>query len=349
MLGRLGPVAKPAIPALQMALFDVTLKVRAAAEEALRKIDPEALAPGKMSPEAIARLLDTLSEGLRSGDPSLREWAPEMLARLGPVAKPAVPALQIALYNVTPKVRAAAENALRKIEPEALGREKMSPKTVAGIVNNLSVLLLSRDSVARDWALEALPRFGAAAKPAIPALQATMYAVNPKVRAAAEEVLRKIDPEAPDKLRPEAVAGIMENLSLALYSGDRSSVNWALETLPRFGDAARPVCNGAALHVIRNGADAEQRLALTVVATVGKPDRVTLATMLPFLGKELRLGFKADRRWAAEQLEKLGADAAPAVPELLNALRDPIGEVQQAAAAALRKIDPEAARKAGVP
>jgi HEAT repeat protein len=350
-LGKRGAGAKSAVAALQVAMYDLDPQIRSAAENALRKVDPEALAMDRLSPATSAAILDTLRESMISRDPAQRGWAFARLASFGPAARGAVPALQVAMYDLDPQIRSAAENALRKVDPEALALDKMRPETTAGIMNNLSLALRYRNPPLREWALEVLPQFGAAAKPAIPVLQATMYDVNPKVRAAAAEVLRKIDPEALalDKMSPEAIAGIMDNLSLALRSGDRSSVNWALETLPRFGAAARPVCNGAALQVIRNGEDAEQRLAITVVATVGKPDKQTLATVLPFLDKELRVGWKADRRWAAEQLGKLGADAAPAVPELLNALRDPIGEVQQAAATALRKIDPEAARKAGVP
>ncbi len=56
----------------------------------------------------------------------------------------------------------------------------------------------------------------------------------------------------------------------------------------------------------------------------------------------------AMRRWAAEKLHLLGPDMKPASGLLVEALKDRDLQVQKAARAALKKIDPELAAKTGV-
>jgi HEAT repeat protein len=52
---------------------------------------------------------------------------------------------------------------------------------------------------------------------------------------------------------------------------------------------------------------------------------------------------------AARSLGQIGPAAKAAVSALIDALKDEDKDVRTAAAEALKKIDPEAARKAGVP
>ncbi len=54
------------------------------------------------------------------------------------------------------------------------------------------------------------------------------------------------------------------------------------------------------------------------------------------------------RRASAAALGSYGEQAVRAVPALIKALKDPEVNVRNAAAGALRKIDPEAATEAGV-
>ena len=51
--------------------------------------------------------------------PGSRQLGTELLGRMGPVAKEAVPALKTLLSNENPRVRAAAADALKKIESPA--------------------------------------------------------------------------------------------------------------------------------------------------------------------------------------------------------------------------------------
>ena len=54
------------------------------------------------------------------------------------------------------------------------------------------------------------------------------------------------------------------------------------------------------------------------------------------------------RRWCAESLGVFRADAKAAFDDLVRALKDEDATVRKAAAEALKKIDPEAAAKAGI-
>ena len=56
--------------------------------------------------------------------------------------------------------------------------------------------------------------------------------------------------------------------------------------------------------------------------------------------KLLRQGTTAERYWAAWSIGELGADAAPAVPELSRALADRNSDMRTAAACSLRDIGP---------
>jgi HEAT repeat protein len=71
--------------------------------------------------------------------------------------------------------------------------------------------------------------------------------------------------------------------------------------------------------------------------------------VLPALGDRLNHSpFPDVRCRAAEALGRMGARAREATPALLEALESEFAEVRSLAAEALRKVDPEAARKAGI-
>lgn len=109
-LGRLGHAVEHAMPALLLAAGDNRWDVRADAVWAIGKI-----APGSQAVDAVRVLTNALE------DPSDRvRWsAAWSLARLGPAAEAAVPALIERLKDPTRKIRASAVSALRKVASQS--------------------------------------------------------------------------------------------------------------------------------------------------------------------------------------------------------------------------------------
>jgi HEAT repeat protein len=77
---------------------------------ALARIDPACAAT---APKSVPVLVKALGDS----EAMARRHAAESLGRLGPLAKPAVPALKAALKDPDDDVQAAAAAALERIEP----------------------------------------------------------------------------------------------------------------------------------------------------------------------------------------------------------------------------------------
>ena len=108
-LARIGPGARSAVPALVEALKDRDDRVRAATADALNGIGPPARAA-----------VPALTEALKDRAPDVRSRVARALGSIGPGAKAATSALTKALLKgQTEGVRAAAGEALKKIDPEA--------------------------------------------------------------------------------------------------------------------------------------------------------------------------------------------------------------------------------------
>jgi len=105
-IGELGPGAKSAIPALVQALKGNDEVVRGAAIEALGEIHSE---PDKMIPLLMGYLQDD----------KLNDEAAKALGHYGALAKVAVPKILPLLHAPDKDARAAAAEALQKIDPEA--------------------------------------------------------------------------------------------------------------------------------------------------------------------------------------------------------------------------------------
>ena len=109
-LGRLGPRAKAAIPSLVNALKGTDSAIRGAAAKALGEIGLE--------PESVIPLLIASVDDPQDGVP---EAAVEALGDFGSLSKAAVPKLLPLLRAPDKGTRHAANVAIRKIEPSAVG------------------------------------------------------------------------------------------------------------------------------------------------------------------------------------------------------------------------------------
>jgi HEAT repeat protein len=101
---QMGPVAAPAVPFLTRAL-SANLELRTSAAEALAHTEPQ-----------NTNLLPVLTLWLKDGGSYSRGKAAGLIGELGTRGKAAVPALKPLLQDPNPRVRTAAEVALKKID-----------------------------------------------------------------------------------------------------------------------------------------------------------------------------------------------------------------------------------------
>jgi HEAT repeat protein len=110
-LGEIGPAARDALPALREAEHEQiernSSQVRRNAESAIKKIEG--------GPGAVEVLLGQLQSPNIADE---RVLAAQALARIGPDARAAVPALKRALESKDPEVREEAAKALSRIDPD---------------------------------------------------------------------------------------------------------------------------------------------------------------------------------------------------------------------------------------
>jgi HEAT repeat protein len=197
---QLARMGKPAVPALIEALKSENPRVRCEVLRVLGKIGAEAN-------ESLPAVLRALKD-----EPwSVRAAAASALATMGPEAKRAVPELVKMLDDRY--TRAGATAALARLDPAALeGKMAIFIKALQG-----------GDWWSRCDAANALGLMGPAARPALPALQETLFDLDESVRSAAAEALKRV--------RAEQGAGKpLERLSPRLrvrYAQGRLCVNLA--------------------------------------------------------------------------------------------------------------------------
>lgn len=153
-LGRLGWLARDAMPALVAALNDDDGKVREAAAHAI----------GLMGPDA----LPTLIEMLRHDDKYVRRHAVWALGKLGPLARPALGDLCIALKDPDPRTASGAAQSLGSLGSDG-----------TDAVPDLAEAMRGTNIVLCRLASKALSQIGA---PALATLIAHLQHADPFVR-----------------------------------------------------------------------------------------------------------------------------------------------------------------------
>lgn len=154
-LGRLGWLAREALPALVAVLNDSDPRVRESAAQAI----------GLMGPDALPTLVAMLGHG----DKYVRRHAVWALAKLGPLARPALADLCQALKDTDPRTASGAAQALGSMGAEA-----------ADSVPALAEAMRGTNIVLCRLASKALSQIGL---PALPTLIAHLHHADPFVRA----------------------------------------------------------------------------------------------------------------------------------------------------------------------
>ncbi len=366
-LGRIGPPAKSAVPALVKLLQDKVEDVRLAAAAALASIDsqnaalmPVVLAELKSGPEqrkAAAEILGdlgavgvpALTEALKDADPGVRWSAAESLGRIGPASKAAVPALAAALEDK--EIRSIVADALAGIGPDA-------KPAVPGLVK---IIRTEKEPALRYTAGVALVRIDkASAGPASPLLAEALRNPDGRARHDAITLLVSIGAEGKEATPilvqmlhdKESYARHMASHALG-YGRDPRAAAPLLEAFEK--DTEIVVRNTAIQSLGLLGPDAKVAVP-ALEARLKDPDvgtRVAAAEALWRINKDAAKavpvivdGLRAKNDWyvgfSAGILGRMGADAKLAVPELKEMLKSP-GETQRRVARELLKsIDPKA-------
>ena len=312
-LGRMGKVSVgPALPALVAALKDSDAGARLDAAEALSHIDPE----------KAGLAVPVLAAALRAEKAPDRLRAAEALERLRGTARPAVPALLAALNDEDRPVRLAATLALIAIDREA----------AAASVPVLIDILQNGDTLARRRTARAAASLGPAAKGAVPELLRALKADDVHLRLAAAEAVARVD-------RSQAKAGIEVLAGLLADKKHRSSMvrAYALQALGRIGPDAKD-----ALPVLAAVLDDDGPFHGEAAAVMLKIDPQNAAA-LDFLRKVLKGQAANDGLFEMfEDMPELGAAAKPLVPDLLSHLKAPAAFFRLNAARTLGAIGPDA-------
>jgi HEAT repeat protein len=185
MLGRIGPRAKAAVPALQKALRSRFSQVQVHAALALWKIE--------RSPDAVPVLIERLANHNSTG----RTDAAECLAEIGPDARAAIPTLVLACQSTGAsdtgdlRVRPAAALALLKIDP------RTQPWVIPVLIESLQDGLYLE---ARQMAARTLGEIGPDARAAVPELRRAVHDFDEALQPVAVEALRKIERKAMERV-----------------------------------------------------------------------------------------------------------------------------------------------------
>lgn len=270
-LGGMGEEARLAFGPLFEALKDENAVVRRAAADALEKVPPHK--------DDAAMLGQTVKDAGESVE--VRLHAGKALARLGPEAKSALPALLDSLKEKDESLRRQAMTAIAAVGPEA-----------------------------KD----------------VPVLAKALKDPNLGIRKAAADALASLGGDAKAAL-PELLA--------QLKKGDKDARLQSLRVLQAVGGSKEAT---AALIVALKDADAEVSAAAAKALLKAGEDKVALNH---YLGG-LKAKDSAQRKAAATALAALGADARPALAELVKAVDDE--QTRGPALDALVKIGQDAAQ-----
>jgi HEAT repeat protein len=347
-LGALGPAATEAVPALTAALGDEQANVRAYAAFALGAV-------GKDAEPAVERLLETVLDK----EALVRRASMRALRQIGPDPAKALPVLEKILEEADPALVQSALHTMAERGKEAVPRLQQflkRPKLAywacvvlaelgpdgADAVPELTEVLKSEEPDVRLHAVMALAAIGEAAKPTVPQLTALLEkdpfegvryaavyalvtlgertdAVNGALAHAAEHKdpllkllglwgLAKLNPD--DKELAQAAA---EAIVADLKSEDPKLRQAAARALNEFHGPPE-IVRPALIAALKDADPQVVGHALDALASLGPKvlDKIDQALQEPTL-----------RHYATRLIFRLGEKGAPAVPALIEVLKQP--------------------------
>jgi HEAT repeat protein len=331
-----GPGAREiAIPLLVTALGDADVKVRAAAAAALGRIGTET-ATASTQPEALRPAIPALLAAIRDPDPDVRNAAVIALGFVAGSNGEAIAALAASLGDRDPEIRLAALRVLATISPLT---EVEPPKELVAALEDPS-------AGNRATAVTALTGFRRGLDPSMPTLFRILEHDEEQVRAVCAHALERVRP-------PAISATAVPALIVALHRSDRRVRAVACFVLMQLGAEARaavPVLLAVAREKsgdLPNSDPAAKDLGDLAIQALGKiaPRTDSAGEAVAALTEILRAHDASQWGEAVYALESFGQAAAPAIPELVRALRKNLVSGQgfpasDTAATALGKIAP---------
>lgn len=356
-LGEIGREALPAVPALTTALKDQDRALSAQAAEALGRIGPGA---AEVVPE-LAALLET-----RTGFPPYRRAIARAVGEMGAQAKGVVPALLAALRDPDEEVAATAAQALHRFG------------SAVKVADWIDALKNASSREVRTLAARALAERGSEAKEAVPVLRERLERQEDSfVKTSLAVALGRLDPPSLEMIRPlllEQVRrndphlrqaavwalvslGVEKKVTLAELLQHRPYDARTVEGLRRLGTDAKlalPVLREALWSSHQAFADSHSFVEAALLCIRLSPQE--METTVSALGERLAQAWREEKQFSQlpfdavllSGLAELGPRAKSVVPVVLPLLNAPRRALRQAAADALKKIDPEAAAKAGI-
>lgn len=145
-------------------------------------------------------------------------------------------------------------------------------------------------------------------------------------------------------LGPEAQSALPEMLLILSRCRTSEDRGFVIESISWIGTAAEPAIP-ALVKVAQSGGQTECYFVCRALARIARQPEISV----PFLTDQLSHPDRWARQRAADALGKFTTNAISATPELVKLLDDPVTTVRETATNALRRIDPAAATKAGIP
>lgn len=318
VLGGLGLEVRPAIPAVIEVLKDPESQVRSQAIEFLGwlPLEPQLVVP------ALVDALDVKRDD--------RRLVVKSLARFGPKAKAGVPSLLKILQE--PEHPEGHRDGLRETVIHALGEIRSHGKLVVPV---LLPLLKDESLRVQDETMDTLTKLGPEAKDALPTLFEIAKDKASDLRPNALYAIAVVGPDHKD---------VIPMLISALEDKDGSVQKFAVNALAHIGPPAKAAIPALSKVLRAKENDWLLDFAIDAFAKIGVEDK----EVLPILIQALEPGNECHSS-AAKALGEIGPAAKQAVPALLKLLSDKDPAVRKTVGEALKKIDPAAAKKAGVP
>ena len=252
---------------------------------------------------------------------------------LGPEAKSALPELISMLDDHAPEVQILAAFAIGKIGPDGAPAIPALQRLITDSLTNPSGKFSTDERALPAYALGAM---GPVARSALPQIQLLRKDSEHFVRAAAEAAFIKISGTGLD--------AILEALK---DPSNSTNCVFAAEAILFLGTNAAPAIPFL-ISALQSTDTSIRETALGALSAIHMSPETTIPAILPLVDASNTNGRIRD--CALSVLHNFGPSARGIVPmtTLLQTLQDPDEDIRRRATNALRQIDPEAARKAGI-